>query len=398
LAQQLTTQPIRLRQSTLTLPQSRFWKSNARYRLFAGGAGSGKSYAGCLEILRQPAGSIGMVCAPTYTMLRDSTLTTFLEITRRGGVLKSFNKSDGVATLINNTRVLFRSADEPDRLRGVNLGFFYLDEGALVDEEIWLILLARLRLSPGRAWVTSTPKGFSNWLYTRFAKATSDDYCVIYSSTRDNIFLPAGFVDSLASAYTEQWQQQEIEGLFTELAGTIFHRDWFQILEHLPEGAHDWRRYWDLAASVKTTADYTASSAVALGGDGVLYLRDMIHGKWEWPDAKKIIMQTMLAEPATQHGIEEAMHGLAAIQELRREPSIANITLRGIRVDRDKISRALPWAARAESAKVKLIRGNWNSAFLDQVSSFPHGHDDMIDSVSGGLQMLTKPQRRILCA
>lgn len=165
-----------------------------------------------------------------------------------------------------------------------------------------------------------------------------------------------------------------ISGLFTELAGTVFHRDWFQVLEHLPEGVRNWHRYWDLAASVKTTADSTASAAVALGDDGVLYIRDMVHGKWEWPDAKKVIMQTMLAEPNVQHGIEEALHGLAATQELRREPSIANITLRGIRVDKDKISRALPWAARGEAGKVKLIRGPWVGDFLDEISSFPHAH------------------------
>ena len=340
-----------------------------------------------------------MVVAPTYRMMADSTLATFLDIARRGGVMRSFNKTDGIAVLANGTRILFRSADDPDRLRGVNLGWFYLDEGAMVDEEIWLILLARLRLAPAKAWVTSTPRGFNNWLYTRFAKAVSDDYRVVYSSTRDNVFLPAGFVDSLEQAYTAQWREQEIEGLFTELAGTIFHRSWFPILEYLPEGVRGWHRYWDLAASVKTSADYTASAAVALGEDGVLYIRDMIHGKWEWPDAKKIIIQTMLDEPGTQHGIEEALHGLAATQELRREPSIANITLRGIHVDKDKISRALPWAARAEAGKVKLINGSWVTDFLDEVTSFPHsGHDDRVDSVSGGLQMLTKPQRRILCA
>lgn len=96
--------------------------------------------------------------------------------------------------------------------------------------------------------------------------------------------------------------------------------------------------------------------------------------------------------------MESALHGLAATQELRREPSIANITLRGIRVDKDKISRALPWAARGEAGKVKLIRGPWVGDFLDEISSFPHAHDDMIDSVSGGLQMITKPNRRILYA
>src|SRR5688572_16362520 len=125
----------------------------------------------------------------------------------------------------------------------------------------------------------------------------------------------------------------------------------------------------------------------------------MVHGKWEWPEAKRVIMQTMLAEPGTEHAIEEALHGLAAISELRREPSIANTTLRGVRVDKDQISPALPWAARAEANKIKLSRANWLSDFLDQAYSLPHGkHDDMIDSISGGVQMITKPPRKVLYA
>lgn len=117
----------------------------------------------------------------------------------------------------------------------------------------------------------------------------------------------------------------------------------------------------------------------------------MVRGRWEWPDAKRIIIETMLAEQAVQHGIEEAMHGLAAVQELRREREVGSITLRGIRVERDKLSRALPWAARAEAGKVNLLAGLWIKGFLDEVSAFPVGvNDDRIDTVSGGLEMLTK--------
>lgn len=171
-------------------------------------------------------------------------------------------------------------------------------------------------------------------------------------------------------------------------AGALFQRHWFRVIDYAPEGLR-WCRYYDLAASTKTTADYTASAAVALGGDGTLYIRDMLRGRWEWPDARKIIMQTMQAEPKGEHAIEEAMHGLAALQELLREPTIAGIALRGVKVDHDKRSRALAWVARAEAGKVALIRGPWIPAFLDEATAFPYGaHDDQVDTVSGGVQML----------
>ncbi len=85
------------------------------------------------------------------------------------------------------------------------------------------------------------------------------------------------------------------------------------------------------------------------------------------------------------------MHGLAAIQELRREPTLAGIVLRGVKVDKDKMTRALPWAARAEGGKVALVRGPWIPAFLDEVSMFPEGaHDDQVDTVSGALPLVAR--------
>lgn len=172
--------------------------------------------------------------------------------------------------------------------------------------------------------------------------------------------------------------------------GAMFKRQWFDSVDHAPEGL-SWVRYWDLAASTKTTADYTASAEVAMSEEGDVYIRNMVRGRWEWPDAKKIMVSTMLAGNGTRHGIEEAMHGLAAVQELRRDQSLANISVQGIKVDRDKVSRALPWAARAEARKVKLVKGEWVNAFLDEVCSFPQGtHDDQVDTVSGGVQMVAQ--------
>lgn len=191
--------------------------SDARFRAFIGGVGSGKTRAGCLAVLSVAPGSTGMVLAPTYPMLRDATLRTFLDLVQsyHPSLIKTFHKTEMIVELTNGTRVLFRSADDPDRLRGPNLGWFYLDEAALMEEAIWPIMIGRLREQPGRAWATSTPRGF-NWLYETFVKG-GDDYDVTTSSTRDNPFLPDGFVRSLEHAYDSQWTAQEIEGEFVDL-------------------------------------------------------------------------------------------------------------------------------------------------------------------------------------
>lgn len=206
--------PRIIRHSKQTEPQRRFWASLARYRLLVAGVGAGKTRAGCIECLRQPPGSIGMVLAPTYPMLRDATLRTFLDLVESAGVLREFNKAEMRAELGGSRTVLFRSADRPDRLRGPNLGWFWLDEAALMPHEVWLIMLGRLREEPSRAWCTTTPRG-KNWLHKVFLQG-GVDYHVTRASSRSNPFIPKEFVQSLLDAYDPTFAAQEVEGEFLD--------------------------------------------------------------------------------------------------------------------------------------------------------------------------------------
>ena len=65
------------RHATLRLfpRQMRFVKSAAPYPSYIGGIGSGKSFAGGAKVIsRLGRKELGMIAAPTYQMLRDSTL------------------------------------------------------------------------------------------------------------------------------------------------------------------------------------------------------------------------------------------------------------------------------------------------------------------------------------
>lgn len=211
----MTAPTLTVRHSTQTAAQRRFWQSAAPFLAFTGGVGSGKTRAGCVKafIESQTPGTLGVVAAPTYPMLRDATLRTFLDLARRAGLLAQWHASTMSAKLINGSEVWFRSADEPDRLRGPNLGWFWLDEAAMMTAETWNIMLGRLREKPGKAWVTTTPRG-GNWIHTQWVKAPAEGYTLIRASTRENSFLPASFVRSLEQAYTSRFARQEIEGEF----------------------------------------------------------------------------------------------------------------------------------------------------------------------------------------
>lgn len=179
------------------------------------------------------------------------------------------------------------------------------------------------------------------------------------------------------------------------IEGTMFKRDWFTIVQGAPANLR-WFRYWDLALTEKKKNSRTASVAVALDKDGVLYLRDGIFGHWEWPDAKRRMIRCMLNEPRTKHGVELKMHGLAAMQELRRDRRIVHVPLRGCQVDGDKVARADSWTDRAQEKKVKIVQGPWVAEALKEICEFPDGAlDDIVDSISGGVKMLAKGGGRI---
>jgi hypothetical protein len=148
-------------------------------------------------------------------MLMDSTLDVIMGVFEKVGVVREFMKSEMRLYTKTGHDVLFRSADDPEKLRGPNLGWFYMDEAALMPEIVMDIMMGRLRLDPGRAWLTTTPRGM-NWVHRLFVEEKRPDYALVQCSTRSNIFLPKHFVQSLASKYKGSWKDQELEGQFVD--------------------------------------------------------------------------------------------------------------------------------------------------------------------------------------
>jgi phage terminase large subunit-like protein len=217
--------PVRvLRHANATKPQRAFWRSLVRFRAFTGGIGSGKTRGGAVESFRQPEGSIGVVCAPTYRMLADATERTVFSLARRGDIIAHHDKGNDILHLSNGSEIWFRTGENPERLRGPNIGWFWLDEAAQMKQDVWNIMIGRLRLSPGRGWITTTPCG-SNWVYDIFIRRALPDYEVIRSSTRENVFLPTDFVRTLEQTYTSSFARQEIEGEFLlDVEGALWSR------------------------------------------------------------------------------------------------------------------------------------------------------------------------------
>src|SRR5437870_10857683 len=99
--------------------QQAFLRSDALFRAFCGGIGSGKSWAGSYDLIRRAKpGRLYLVVAPTFGMLSDSTFRSFLSLAQELGIVDPGEVKRSAPPSIRlrtGAEVLFRSADEPDR-------------------------------------------------------------------------------------------------------------------------------------------------------------------------------------------------------------------------------------------------------------------------------------------
>lgn len=292
--------------------------------------------------------------------------------------------------------VQVKSADNPATLRGEGLDLVVVDETAHIPKfsEAWQqSLRPALSDREGRAIFISTPKGFNHfWELFKDAERL-DGWAAFQHPTRDNPYIKAGEIEEARRLLPSLVFRQEYGAEFVQLAGALFNREWFHIIQKAPEGL-SWVRFWDLAASTKTSADYTVGAKVGLTRKGLLVIADVARGRWDWPDAVKVIGDTALSDGSgVVQGIETTGVQRAMYDTLMREPKLAKVAFKGVSPAKDKLTRALPWLARAEQGLVALVEGAWNGPWLDEVCAFPEtDHDDQVDSVSGALEILEAPK------
>jgi hypothetical protein len=218
--------------------QKQFHDSTARFKGFSGPIGSGKSAALCQEAIRlaiQNPGRTGLIGAPTYPMLRDATLLSLLETLRENTIPFDLNKADNVLTIRESrSRILLRSVDEFERLRGTNLAWFGIDELTYTQEEAWLRLEGRLRDPKATrhcGFAVWTPRGF-DWVHRKFIAHPAEGYEAVQAKPYENRFLldhVPDFYDRLRGSYDENLFRQEVLGDYLNARGSLvyhaFRRD-----------------------------------------------------------------------------------------------------------------------------------------------------------------------------
>lgn len=172
------------------------------------------------------------------------------------------------------------------------------------------------------------------------------------------------------------------QGSPTAQTGSIFHVDKLTIVDAIPAGVIIRKvRGWDLAAT-KDDGDYTAGVLVGEGSDGRFYVLDVVRGQFSSLEVEQIIKAT-----ATRDGYNVDIHlpqdpAAAGKSWAQRLVSLlAGFTAKAERMVGDKILRSSAWAAQMEAGNVVLLRGAWNTEYIDEHRDFPYGaNDDQVDA------------------
>lgn len=217
----------------------------------------------------------------------------------------------------------------------------------------------------------------------------------------------------------------EYQGVPRPPEGDRVRRGWFKIVGEAPRDARR-VRYWDKAGS-DNSGDFTVGLLMA-EKDGIYYIEDVVREQVSVHERKKLMLQTAILD-ATKYG-KLRWHADIGIPELTDgtpipilgddfvvddpgvaifieqeggsggkdsvKEDIAFLAGFNVRADSpvgDKLTRAEPWIAQAEAENIRLVRGPWNYAYLEEVVTVPNAaHDDQWDATSGAFKRLRKPR------
>ena len=227
----------------LTQPQSEFKLLEAKFPLFVGGYGSGKSMSlidqALSDMFEHPGGNIGIYC-PTYDLMKLNLIPRFEENLAELGLFYNYNRSDYMLEIQGYGKLIFRSMDNPNRIVAYEVFRSHVDEIDLLEEnkarDVWNRIIARNRQKILRTGLTktqslvnvhkpfvmnkvkayTTPESFA-FTYKRWKKNPSENYKYVKASSRSNPHLPEDYIDSLYDSYPAHLIDAYIEGEWVNL-------------------------------------------------------------------------------------------------------------------------------------------------------------------------------------
>jgi phage terminase large subunit-like protein len=167
--------------------------------------------------------------------------------------------------------------------------------------------------------------------------------------------------------------------------GGMFEVNNIEIVEAMPAGAERVRA-WDPAYTNKATSCDTAGALMAVF-EKTVYIEDITFRKTSNPDAMVEAIAQVDGKSVTILYPQDPGAGVKVLADLIKR--MHGYDLRSHKPTTDKVEAWIPLASQVNGRNVRLVRGDWNRDFINDLRMAPFGkRKDLIDAVSYGYQFL----------
>lgn len=226
-----------IREIALHEKQFEVFNFETQFAAAIAGVQSGKTFVGALWA-RKNIDSIdgdGMIIAPTFKLLDQSTLQKFFQL--NPDLRKYYKKQASVLELPladGRTRnVYIRSADKPESLEGVTSHWIWMDEAGQMKLDTWYTVKNRVSATGGKILITTTPYNMG-WLYQDFflpwQKKLDNRLSVFTWKSIENPFFSKDHYEAEKKSLPPAEFRKRYEGEFTRMTGLVYELDKFNII------------------------------------------------------------------------------------------------------------------------------------------------------------------------
>ena len=187
------------------------------------------------------------------------------------------------------------------------------------------------------------------------------------------------------------WEARSMRG--------VIKREWFEIVDALPADLA-MIRYWDTAFQKKRTSDYTVGVKYGIGRNGIGFIVHVARTKASPHEVERFIANAASQDSRNIRVVlqQEPGSGSALWIDSMRRGALLGYPVYADQVKGTKFERSQPFRAAAEAGNIRLLRGPWNEAFLEECEQFSpdeheYAHDDQIDASCGAFNYLTAPPK-----
>ena len=230
----------------------------------------------------------------------------------------------------------------------------------------------------------------------------------------DNPFLlPPKNNSYLSSLQSQPYvnQLKYLHGSWTarEDGANYFKAEWCEVVPTPPVNPVARVRAWDFAASRKTVSfnpDFTAGVLMSRDRFGIYYIEDAIRLQDTTDGVLKKVVEVAnydgTDETTTCIPVDAAASGKIAADFYASTLADDGVFVKKIPMNphKNKLTKFLPFAQHCENGFVKIVKGDWNKDFIEELQSFTGERstssrkDDQVDATSDAFLTLAR-QRKI---